>query len=202
MKRPVLIADGQEIRRGRLADGLAACGVEVEQVGDGASALELALSRRPTLVIADMDLPLVDAPKLAEIMRANPRTRAARFVFLGDGARFVNSCGPGDVLLPADSAMEDLVATVKAELEILQRLTPLMGVLEREEQPSGNFPDPSGRIRQSFQPSRVGALYTTHCPSGVKVASRPRATMRGSAGLSAKGLTAARTSAPSSPRVE
>lgn len=141
MKRPVLIADGQEIRRGRLADGLAACGVEVEQVGDGASALELALSRLPTLVIADIDLPLVDAPKLAEIMRANPRTRAARFVFVGDGARFVNRCGPGDVLLPADSAMEDIVATVKAELEILRRLTPLMGVLGRGEPPSGNFPD-------------------------------------------------------------
>ena len=49
----------------------------------GAAALEAALADVPDAVIAPLDLSLIDAPKLAEILRANPRAQGVRFIFLG-----------------------------------------------------------------------------------------------------------------------
>ena len=57
-------------------------GIVVEHASHGPAALEISLERVPDLVICPLDLPVIDAVRLAEILRANPRTRGACFLFL------------------------------------------------------------------------------------------------------------------------
>ena len=68
-----------------------------------AAALEIALadSARGWWSPSSTGLKLVDGVKLAEILRANPRTQAARFIFLDDSATQGGKEGLGDVLLPS-----------------------------------------------------------------------------------------------------
>jgi CheY-like chemotaxis protein len=79
----VLIADGNAARARRLGEACAARGFATSFASHGAGALEAALADVPDVVVAPVDLALIDARKLAEILRANPRAQGVRFVFLG-----------------------------------------------------------------------------------------------------------------------
>ena len=83
MSGAVLIADGNAARARRLGEACAARGFATSFAAHGAAALEAALADVPDVVIAPVDLALIDARKLAEILRANPRAQGVRFVFLG-----------------------------------------------------------------------------------------------------------------------
>jgi hypothetical protein len=68
----------------------------------------------PDVVVAPMDLPLIDAVRLAEILRANPRTQDARFLFLGrSGAA---RAGVFDEVLPPQSSADEVALRVEAML--------------------------------------------------------------------------------------
>jgi len=82
----ILIADADRTRARSLAAELAPLGFGVSFAETGASALETALAELPDALVAGHDLPLIDAKRLAEILRANPRTRSIRLVYLGPGA--------------------------------------------------------------------------------------------------------------------
>jgi CheY-like chemotaxis protein len=118
----VLIADGNTGRGRRLASALSVAGIHSEAVRDGASALDRALSERPALVVAELDLPLVDSEKLSEILRANPRTRSVRFLFLGDRATSSSGGNVGDVLMPLSSRPNDIVKAVEEMLQKQERI--------------------------------------------------------------------------------
>ncbi len=62
VSRLVLIADGNTGRGKRLAAACERAGLSCKTGPLGGAALELALSERPGLVVAQVDLPLVDAP--------------------------------------------------------------------------------------------------------------------------------------------
>ncbi len=113
VNRLVLIADGNTGRGRRLAAACERAGVSCLTGPHGAAALEMALSERPGLVVAQVDLPLVDAPKLAEILRANPRTRRSRFLFLGDGEGPPGAAGPGDLQLPSGADTDAIVRAIE-----------------------------------------------------------------------------------------
>ncbi len=113
VKRLVLIADGNTGRGQRLAAACERAGVPCRTGPHGAAALEMALSERPGLVVAQLDLPLVDAPKLAEILRANPRTRRSRFLFLGDADERHRFGAPGDLQLPGGADIESIVRAIE-----------------------------------------------------------------------------------------
>lgn len=83
MSGAVLIADGNAARARRLGEACASRGFATSFAPNGAAALEAALADVPDVVIAPVDLALIDARKLAEILRANPRAQGVRFVFLG-----------------------------------------------------------------------------------------------------------------------
>jgi len=84
VSRAVLIADNHRERAQQLADACRAHGLEPRTVGHGTRALEVALQHPPAVLVAPFDLPLIDAAKLASILRANPKTQQTRFVFLDD----------------------------------------------------------------------------------------------------------------------
>ena len=78
----VLIADAQSERAKATADACLGRGYVVDRVRHGAAALELALEQVPDVVVCPVDLPVIDGERLAGILRGNPRTREASFVFL------------------------------------------------------------------------------------------------------------------------
>ena len=84
MSRTVLIADNHRERGRALADACRAHGLEPRTVGHGSRALEVALQEPPAVLVAPFDLPMIDAGKLASILRSNPKTQQVRFVFLDD----------------------------------------------------------------------------------------------------------------------
>ena len=80
----VLIADSNVERAQKLAGACADRGIDVELATHGAQALEIALSNRPVAMVAQLELPLIDGERLAEILRANPRTEALGVLFVAD----------------------------------------------------------------------------------------------------------------------
>ena len=111
----VLVALADAERAAALAEALEGRGQTTLLASHGVEALERALASAARLVIAGHGLPLVDAPRLAEIVRSNPRTRGARFLFIGepeggaDGEGAAFELGVGDQQLPATLRNDDLV---------------------------------------------------------------------------------------------
>jgi CheY-like chemotaxis protein len=121
----ILIADADRERAQRLGAALAERGFAVSYAEQGAAALEAALSEVPDVVVATDRLPLIDARRLAEILRANPRTRSVRLVYLG------GATGPGAASFD-ETAAEDLsAADLGARIEALLGKRVHLDVVER-----------------------------------------------------------------------
>ncbi len=133
----ILIADGSSGRGQRVADALEAAGHSCAVVPHGAAALEVALTDRPRVIVAQFDLPLVDAGKLSEILRANPRTRGARFLFLGAAISPGLLDGIGDVTLPSDAGIDQVLGAIATLLDRQQRIEHLEDRAGAERQFSG-----------------------------------------------------------------
>ncbi len=84
MSALILIADGDAERGRRIAEACTARGLACRVTMHGAAALEAALSEVPQVLVGQLGLPLIDSPKLAAILRANPRTQGVAVLFLGD----------------------------------------------------------------------------------------------------------------------
>ena len=72
-----------------VAQALTRRGFSVHTCGDGSQALERALAMVPDLMVADVDLPMIDGSRLSQILRANPRTDKLAFLFVGPEGREV-----------------------------------------------------------------------------------------------------------------
>jgi ActR/RegA family two-component response regulator len=111
----VLIADGQAARSSRVAKACAARGFETALARHGAEALEAALQDVPDVIVAPVDLGLIDAQRLSEILRANPRTQDVRFLFLGRPPS-ARAMGPFDEALPTLADADEVALRVEAML--------------------------------------------------------------------------------------
>jgi hypothetical protein len=80
----VLIADADGERGRRIAAACRARGITTSVTTHGAAALEIALAESPVAMVAQVDLPLIDGPRLNEILHANPRTQTMGILFVGD----------------------------------------------------------------------------------------------------------------------
>lgn len=81
----VIIADSDASRGERLARACEARGLRAPVALHGATALEQALALQPAALVVEIDLPLIDGPRLAQILRANPRTAAIAVLFIANG---------------------------------------------------------------------------------------------------------------------
>jgi CheY-like chemotaxis protein len=157
--RKILIADGNTGRGRRLADALEVAGYVCQVAPHGAAGLEVALSEQPTVVVAQVELPLVDADKLAEILRANPRTRGVRFLFVGcDSGRGHLLGSVGDSMLEADAPMEEIQHAIEALLERQARI-------ERLDARANENRDFAGRLSE-LQPAEILQLLHTRGATG------------------------------------
>ena len=98
------------MRARRVVSACLAHGFDTHHAETGAAALETALAEAPQLVVVSVELPLIDGPRLAEILRANPRTAEARCLFLGRLAG--RPASPFDEVMPASAQAEDVAAQV------------------------------------------------------------------------------------------
>ena len=128
-----LIADHDAARAKTLSEACSARGMVVDCATNGASALELALERVPDVVIFPVDLPVIDALRLADILRANPRTRAASLIFLvNDDLDAPISMDPRDVSVVSPWHQEDVLHHIDAILERTARFGELRSDSEIE----------------------------------------------------------------------
>ena len=101
MSALILIADGDAERGRRIAEACTARGLACRVTTHGAAALEAALSEVPQVLVGQLGLPLIDSPKLAAILHANPRTQGVAVLFVGDRPGDAERRGLGR---PADPA--------------------------------------------------------------------------------------------------
>jgi CheY-like chemotaxis protein len=112
----ILIADGDGDRGQRIAAACAARGLDCQLAAHGGSALELALDEVPQLLVSQVELPLIDGPRLAAILRANPRTRELSVLYLADGGENGERMDPADRVLPPAVDPEVVAGYVQATL--------------------------------------------------------------------------------------
>lgn len=139
MSGTLLVADGESRRAERVAKACTARGFTTRCAPHGAAALEAALAEVPDVVVAPADLGLVPTPRLAEILRANPRTQGVRFLFVG-GAEGAGRAG-FDEVLPSGAEPDAVAASAEALLTRRARID----AVERE---AGGRHDLQGRLEQ------------------------------------------------------
>ncbi|HUQ55005.1 hybrid sensor histidine kinase/response regulator [Lentzea sp.] len=93
-----LIADSDEKVRGQLREALAGIAAEVVETDDGRSALNLAKSRRPDLVLVGANTPLMSGSAVLSVLRLDPELKTVPVVIVsgddpGGLARSVHSLG-------------------------------------------------------------------------------------------------------------
>ncbi|MGH2922262.1 MAG: response regulator [Gaiellaceae bacterium] len=113
----MLIVDDEQAIRLVCRVNLRTAGFETLEASDGATALALARSERPDLILLDIMLPGLDGWSVAEELAATEETREIPIVFLsarsdrGDVRRGYDLGGVGYVTKPFDAtALPDLVA--------------------------------------------------------------------------------------------
>jgi CheY-like chemotaxis protein len=112
----VLIADGDLERKLRIAEACTARGLACQTAAHGGTALELALDEMPRVLVSQVDLPLIDGPRLTSILRTNPRTRALEVLYLADCAEDARREDLGGRILPAPVDPEVVAGCVQATL--------------------------------------------------------------------------------------
>jgi CheY-like chemotaxis protein len=110
----ILVADGNRARGEQVLEACLAAGLQARRVTTGPEALEASLADVPQLVIAAVELPLIDAIRLSEILRANPRTAETRFLFLGRPPARPPS--PFDETLPVQTPPQEIAAQATSML--------------------------------------------------------------------------------------
>jgi CheY-like chemotaxis protein len=135
----ILIAGGNRSRAKQIGAACAARGFATSFAPHGAAALEAALSDAPDVVVAPTDLALIDGPKLAEILRANPRTQGTRFVFLGSPQDVPPDIGYFDEVLPSSADADDIGMRVEAILAQQVRINAMEREAEADHEVEGKL---------------------------------------------------------------
>lgn len=155
----ILIADGNTGRGQRVASALEVAGHACQVAPHGAAGLEAALSEKPKVIVAQVELPLVDANKLAEILRANPRTRGVRFLFVGGELGRTEVLGiVGDASVNGNAGIEEIQQAVELLLERQARI-------ERLEARADTNRDFDGRLVE-LQPAEILQMLHTRSATG------------------------------------
>ena len=81
-RNPVLLVEDNEMNRDMLIRRLNRAGIDVIPAGDGQEALELMRSKRPCVVLMDMNLPVMDGWTTCEEVRRDDSIRHTPIIAL------------------------------------------------------------------------------------------------------------------------
>jgi two-component system, cell cycle response regulator DivK len=121
----ILIVDDFDDSRQLYADFLTSCGFDVLEAADGVGAIAKALEHRPSVVVMDLSLPVLDGREATRRLKSDPRTGHIPIIALT--GHTPTSSGPHKALetgfdrfLAKPCLPDDLLATVN---EILAHAT-------------------------------------------------------------------------------
>jgi CheY-like chemotaxis protein len=84
---------------------------------DGAKAMELALKEEPSVIVIDLDLPVISGQRLFEILGRNPNTSRLPFIFLSKAAKDVKGFRVGiDAFFTKPLKFEEILESIKKTL--------------------------------------------------------------------------------------
>jgi len=115
--RAALVVDDNAFFRRFLREILQAQGFTVHEAKDGGAALELALERRPWLILTDVDMPVMDGLELCRRVRRHSLIRHTPLVFLSGWDDFKNRCqgleAGGDEYLSKHTPVRELLMRIR-----------------------------------------------------------------------------------------
>jgi CheY-like chemotaxis protein len=120
-REKILVADDEQDLREALFTILAAQGYEVITAEDGETALELALSEHPDLILLDLNMPKMKGGEVLEALRKDEWGEHAKVVVLTaygdmDTLSKIMETGGLDYLVKSDWKLEDIVRMVGEKL--------------------------------------------------------------------------------------
>src|SRR5438105_1301595 len=124
MHRPplVLVADDNEVNRDILKTRLLTVGYEIVEAADGEQAIEVALARRPDLILLDVMMPKLDGFEVCRRLKADPRLPYTPIIMItakSETEDIVTGLGSGaDEYLTKPVNQKALVARVGAMLRL------------------------------------------------------------------------------------
>ena len=113
----VLVVDDSDTARTLLTRTLERAGFAVVAASDGAAGALAALRGRPSVVVTDLDMPVMDGHQLLRLLKSEPSTASTPVVILtshGEApSRFWGSTIGADAYLTKDCDPKELIATVR-----------------------------------------------------------------------------------------
>src|SRR3990172_633303 len=85
--KKILIASGYKDKLATFAGYIKDKGFDTLTAMDGADVLEIALNERPSVVVIDIVLPVIDGERVFQILHNNPHTAEIPFIFIGHEAK-------------------------------------------------------------------------------------------------------------------
>jgi signal transduction histidine kinase len=154
LQGPILVVDDHASSRYAKARMLQRAGFEVVEADNGALALQLLASRRPRLVVLDVNLPDIDGFELCRRVKEDPGTAStvvlqvsATYVEHSDTVRALDGGADASLVEPIDATV--LVATVRALLRARQAEDALRDALAREQQARAAA-ESANRVKDDF----------------------------------------------------
>jgi phosphate regulon transcriptional regulator PhoB len=143
-RKTILVVEDEPDIREHVRYNLDQAGFAVVEAGDGETALNLARSERPALVLLDLMLPESDGLEVCKILRSRPETAQIPVVMLTARATEV------DRILGLELGADDYVTKPFSPRELVARIR---AVLRRAELPDADRPADiyeRGRLRINF----------------------------------------------------
>jgi CheY-like chemotaxis protein len=112
----ILVADDDAVTRDLVARTLTSAGHRVVTAGDGQEAIDriTAASTKPALVVADIDMPLIDGVTLAGLVQSTaPATKILLISGHADGQARTHALPSGVAYLAKPFTMEALKAAIR-----------------------------------------------------------------------------------------
>jgi len=127
----VLVVDDEEYIRDLVSSAFRIAGFDVRTAGDGQSALDDVIDRRPDLVVLDVGLPGIDGFEVCRRLRAEGDDTPVLFLTARDAAedRVSGFTKGGDDYVTKPFSLEELVGRVRAILRRSGRVDPGQGNL-------------------------------------------------------------------------
>jgi len=121
---PLLLVDDSPVNLQILFKTLQGCGYKLYLAEDGKSALELALTIKPALILLDIMMPDMDGYEVCEILKRNPETKDIAVIFLSaleDSSAKVKGFSVGGVdYISKPFQPDEVVARVRNHIKIHQ----------------------------------------------------------------------------------
>lgn len=116
-KNRTLLALKEEKEIADLSKYLNGLGFDSHSVMDGARAIEIAIQEVPSFIVADADLPVINAERVFQILRNNPHTSNIPFIFIADNVSDIKGFRPGvDIFLQRPINHNELTSRIRQTL--------------------------------------------------------------------------------------